>query len=236
MSTRWNIGTCTIIAVQGAMDGLAPFNRCQPIVQSTDKPGLYGIVNATWGDFAIVSEIEEPMLQEALSGKAWTQVGPLPLTPYADVWMLRPCFPFREDALAEIKAVHGPEASGDTQWAIVRMDADAEALLRDWCDRAEVEAVRDCAAGNSERALLCANLVISLCNAPEKCGLYMAILEETGHIAEHNKALQQFEAGRGPAFTIAVMHCKQKTLTDLYKQRCALLEEKLKRLIPEQGG
>jgi len=242
MSTRWKLNTCKIVAAQGALQGKFPFNRCYPVVQSTDKPGVYGIVNAYWGDFINVTEIEEPTFLEALEEGDWCRVGPVPLVPYADVWMLRDNFPFREDALSDLcgpyKALHGPVEDGSTTWVIIRSDTEADGLLKEWCDDAEVQAVHCCAEGKRDDAYNNAMLSFSLCNAPEKSGVYLAVLEETQRVADHNATLKQLEVTRGPAFTIAVMHCKQKALTDIYKARCDILtkeNEVLKRLMPEHG-
>ena len=109
MSVRWKIESCVIIAAQGAMEGVAPFNRCRPVIQSPDRPGLYGIVNTYWGDFVLVTEVDDRTFEDALLDKEWCQIGPIPLSPYADVWMLRSSFPFRDEALSEMQTVHGPE-------------------------------------------------------------------------------------------------------------------------------
>jgi len=197
------------------------------LIRSTEEAGKVGIVNQYMGSDINVTEVSESLFREAVEKGDWWKTPPVPMDPYAEIWMLRSNFHFREDALMDVietKAnLYGPLTTEGIDWIVVRKDQDTEQILQEWCDRGSVEAITSCAKGDNDRAYDNATLAFSICNAPEKCGLYLAVLEETQHPNEYENTIKMLESTQGYPFLIAAMHCKQTALTEIYKQRCAAL-------------
>ena len=229
MTERWKIDDCTIIGAQGSLTGNAPFWRCPPLVLNENFPGRVGVVLMYAGDSVDVSVVPEQVYQEALEKNTWCKLSESELFRYADVWMLRANFPFTDFAIDDIESAkvgaNLPREDQGTTWMLVRRDTDAEQLLKEWCDRGAAEAIMMCATEQYDLAYNCACLAFGLCQAPEKSGLYLAVLEVTQREALYRSAVHMIEQSYGQEFALAVQHCKARSLAEIYKNRCDILSK-----------
>lgn len=216
----------TIIGAESNWEGSAPFMRAPPLVQSGNE---YAYATRYSGDNAHLTAVLEKDIAQ------WScRFDPVPLEPKAEVWVLRKSFPFLDAAARDLHesecVIHGPSHHEDVMWAVVRYDTEAQTLLQEWCDRAADEAVEAGALAYGaehslrERAMNCASLSFSLCNAPAKTGLYLAILEAVGRTDWHNQTAAMIESTRGFYFYQAALAQKTNVLVRLYRRRCEQLE------------
>lgn len=208
-----------IVGFRGSWNGHAPLMRAEPIL--IDKHGEYSLVQKYYGKGRVVSQdiSQRGMYGRVLYGEASWLDAPIPLVDYADVWLLRPSFPFRESAVEDLvecySRQHGPCTRNDVVWAVMRMDSVAEYLLIDWCKQAAKEAVDCCVNNDLQRAHQCASVSFSICNTPHRKGLYLAVLELSSKTDWHDKTLANIRKEKGPEFTQECLTCKSDILNEI---------------------
>ena len=224
----------SIVGAPLSWTGSAPFVRAKPIVRNTVGENAtvveYSGSSVTLGEMGLTSLFFEPV----------------PLTRNAEVWLLRPHFPHREDALMDMASagivLHGPHMLFDVAYAVVHKGTEADSILSGWCEQASDEAIDSAANAYGENAgpmaseaLSYASIAFSLCHAPSKSGLYLAILDVTGREEWGNNTATMIEESRGFHYLQSTMTHKNTALMNIYKRRCEYMGLELAKVKWSQG-
>jgi hypothetical protein len=230
MDSNW-----TIVGAPFEWAGSSPLIRAKPIIQ--DKAGALFKVIGYSGDNVEVEDLEGDV--EALQKQGLCIIPPEPLFKSAEVWLLRSHFPFLDDAVNDVISAkvleQGPFLTAGGACFVVNHSSVTENLLTEWCDRASDEAIdaESKAIGeNADKfhslAMNCASISFSLCNAPSKSGLYLAILELAGRTEWYGRTSTMIEQSRGFHYFQSTMNNKNSVLLKVYKRRSEHLESLLK--------
>ncbi len=218
-TTDWHI-----IGAQAYWTGRAPFLRAKPIVQALGENALVRDYNEE-----LCPVPYDYMLLQMSDPNACLFFGHWPLERYAEVWLFRPNFPFLQEAMTDLRnsgsLLYGPhvkEPMGVT-WAIVRMDSAAQADLQEWCDTAADMAIDHGAREEWLRAVDCASLSFSLCDAPNRVGLYLSILELSGDQGWSASTQDMVKATKGDDFLQSCLTEKRRTDEEIFRRRSLLV-------------
>lgn len=236
MSEWLEVSKCKIVGAAYSWIGTAPFARSKPLVMH-DESKLIGLA----GDEYEEGNVKVDLLVDV---EGLLVLQPLPLAKYAEVWLFRSNFSFRDEAVSEVLdskiVLYGPKSHDNIVWLIVQAEKDATQLLRDWCERAETEAIEHAAKHQLADAVNAGLLAYTLCDSPKNAGLYLAVLDVANDKRRHEEVEHHLDNVKGWYFYQASRNEKHVALVRIFKLRCeeilTLKEQNEALILQAKGG
>lgn len=160
----WALERCSVVGSVCGLDGTAPFERDAVVLANADEPHARLILGGTRDGELGGERLEATEWDELLAtGEALAITPPYPLRPGLEpmCWILRPSFPNRETARAQLQATPGSilhAQDHDDAWVLIVDEARVRALLDDWSRHGFDEAFRLAQAKQWDAAFVHADL------------------------------------------------------------------------------